>query len=74
MPPWDALSRPLALFRPRRAAAEDDMQENISLACSECKRKNYTTMKNKKTNTEKLELSKYCRFCRKHTAHKEGKV
>jgi large subunit ribosomal protein L33 len=50
------------------------MQENISLACSECKRRNYTTTKNKKTNTEKLELSKYCRFCRKHTAHKEGKV
>ena len=34
------------------------MQENISLACSECKRKNYTTTKNKKTNTEKLELGK----------------
>jgi large subunit ribosomal protein L33 len=50
------------------------MQENISLACSECKRKNYTTTKNKKTNTEKLELSKFCRFCRKHTVHKEGKV
>ena len=23
--------------------------------------------------TERLELSKYCRFCRKHTAHKETK-
>jgi large subunit ribosomal protein L33 len=50
------------------------VQENISLACSQCKRKNYTTTKNKKTNTEKLELHKYCRFCRKATAHKEGKV
>ena len=50
------------------------MQENVSLACGECKRRNYTTTKNKKTNTEKLELSKYCPFCRKHTAHKEGKV
>ena len=50
------------------------MQENISLACSECKRRNYTSTKNKKTNTEKLELAKYCRFCRKHTPHKEGKV
>ena len=50
------------------------MQENISLACSVCKRRNYTSTKNKKTNTEKLELSKYCPFCRKHTAHKEGKV
>jgi large subunit ribosomal protein L33 len=50
------------------------MQETISLACSECKRRNYTSTKNKKTNTEKLERSKYCRFCRKHTVHKEGKV
>ena len=50
------------------------MQETISLACPECKRRNYTTTKNKKTNTEKLERSKYCRFCRKHTMHKEGKV
>jgi large subunit ribosomal protein L33 len=50
------------------------MQETISLACSDCKRRNYTSTKNKKTNTEKLERSKYCRFCRKHTVHKEGKV
>jgi len=34
----------------------------------------YTTTKNKKTHQEKLEVAKYCRFCRKHTAHKEGKV
>ena len=47
------------------------MRENIQLQCSSCKRRNYTTTKNKKTTTGKLELSKYCRFCRKHTAHKE---
>jgi large subunit ribosomal protein L33 len=50
------------------------VQEIISLACGECKRRNYTTTKNKKTNTDKLERSKYCRFCRKHTRHREGKV
>ena len=50
------------------------MQETISLTCGECKRKNYTTTKNKKTNTDKLERSKFCRSCRKHTAHREGKV
>ena len=50
------------------------MQENISLACSVCKRRNYTSTKNKKTTTEKLELAKYCRFCRKHTSHKEKKL
>lgn len=49
------------------------MRELITLACGECKRKNYTSEKNKKTTTEKLELSKYCPFCRKHTKHKEHK-
>ena len=30
-------------------------------------------MKNKKKTTDKLEFKKFCRFCRKHTPHKEGK-
>ena len=47
------------------------MRENIQLQCSSCKRRNYTTTKNKKTTTGKLEFNKYCRFCRKPTAHKE---
>jgi len=50
------------------------MRDLLSLACPECKRRNYTTDKNKRTMTDKLELSKYCRFCRKHTLHKEGKI
>ena len=50
------------------------MQETISLACAECKRKNYTTTKNKKRTTDKLALKKFCPACRSHTVHKEGKV
>src|SRR5436189_280173 len=42
-------------------------------ACTECKRRNYSTTKNKKKTTERLEFSKFCRFCRKHTAHRESK-
>jgi len=49
------------------------MREIITLACTECKRKNYATTKNRKTTTGKLELSKFCQFCRKHTKHKEHK-
>jgi len=49
------------------------MRDIITLACSECKNRNYTTTRNKKTMTEKLELSKFCPSCRKHTAHKETK-
>ncbi len=49
------------------------MQEIIILACTECKQRNYSTTKNKKTSKGKLELKKYCKFCRKHTVHKELK-
>jgi large subunit ribosomal protein L33 len=50
------------------------MQDIIAMECGDCKRRNYTTTKNKKTHSEKLQLRKYCRHCRKHTAHKEHKV
>lgn len=46
----------------------------ITLVCSECKRKNYTTTKNKKNTTDKVELKKYCLYDRKHTVHREGKI
>ncbi len=50
------------------------MREIISLQCTECKRKNYTTTKNRRTMTGKLELKKFCSACGKHTPHKESKV
>ncbi|MSR77052.1 MAG: 50S ribosomal protein L33 [Candidatus Omnitrophica bacterium] len=49
------------------------MREIISLACTECKRKNYSTRKNKKITTERLERRKFCPFCRKHVLHREHK-
>ena len=49
------------------------MRNILTLACTECKRRNYSTMKNKRTTPDKLELKKYCRFCFKHTVHKETK-
>ena len=50
------------------------MRELIALACSECKRKNYTTTKNKRTMTDKLALRKFCKFCGRHTLHRETKI
>jgi large subunit ribosomal protein L33 len=44
---------------------------NVTLACTECKRRNYTTTKNKRITPDKLEFEKYCRFCKKHVTHKE---
>jgi large subunit ribosomal protein L33 len=48
------------------------MRTFVTLACSECKNRNYHTTKNKK-QTERLEMKKFCPACRKHTAHKEVK-
>ncbi len=48
--------------------------EKISLACSECNRRNYYTEKNRRNMQGKLELMKYCKHDRKHTLHKESKV
>jgi large subunit ribosomal protein L33 len=49
------------------------MRDNIALACGECKRRNYVTTKNKKKTTERLQMNKFCNWCRKHTAHRETK-
>jgi large subunit ribosomal protein L33 len=46
-------------------------REQITLECEVCKRWNYTTTKNRRTHSGRVEFKKYCRFCRKHTAHKE---
>ena len=48
-------------------------QDLITFACTECRRENYYSTKNKKNVTDRLELKKYCRWCRKHTPHKEAK-
>ena len=50
-----------------------DMRVKIVLACTECKQRNYLTKKNKKNDPDRLEMNKYCRFCRKHTLHRETK-
>ncbi|GHU61007.1 50S ribosomal protein L33 [Spirochaetia bacterium] len=55
-------------------ASKKTVVELIALQCTECKRKNYTTKKNRRNIQEKLEFSKYCPFDRKHTLHKETKV
>jgi len=49
------------------------MRTKITLACQECKQRNYNTMKEKKNNPDRMEAKKHCRFCNKHTAHRETK-
>jgi len=53
--------------------AKGSKRETITLACVDCGDRNYTTTKNRRTATGKLELKKYCKRERKHTLHKEIK-
>jgi large subunit ribosomal protein L33 len=50
-----------------------EMREIVTLQCTECKERNYSTTKNKKTTTGRLEFKKFCNRCRKHQPHKETK-
>ena len=43
----------------------------ITLACTECKRRNYVTVKNRINDRDRIELKKYCRWERRHTLHRE---
>lgn len=49
------------------------MRDRVFMACGDCKRRNYSGSRDKKKHPEKLSMKKYCRFCRKHTLHKETK-
>lgn len=49
------------------------MRVKITLECQECKQRNYDTTKNKKNDPDRIEIKKYCKFCKKTTAHKEAK-
>ena len=57
----------------RTYTEENIMRTRITLACTECKNRNYDTTKDKKTHPERMEINKYCKFCKKHTLHKETK-
>ncbi|MBL7201916.1 MAG: 50S ribosomal protein L33 [Anaerolineae bacterium] len=43
----------------------------VTLACTECRERNYLTEKNRQNDAGRLEMQKYCRRCRKHTLHRE---
>ncbi len=49
------------------------MRVVVSLACDDCKRRNYSKTKNKQKTPDRLEFKKYCRSCRRHTVHRETK-
>mgnify|MGYP000542518457 CR=1 FL=1 len=52
-----------------KSKAEDRIV--ITLACEECRERNYATSKNKRNDPDRLALRKYCPRCGKHTTHRE---
>jgi len=52
-------------------AKKGDTRVIINLACTECKERTYTSTKNRKNDSQRMELSKYCPRCQHHTAHRE---
>ncbi len=53
------------------AKKRSEKRIKVTMACEECKARNYITLKNKGNDRERLELRKYCKKERKYTAHKE---
>ncbi len=53
--------------------AGKEKRVSVTLVCTECKQRNYDTAKNKQNTPDRLEMNKHCKFCRKHTLHKESK-
>jgi len=47
------------------------MRSIVTLACTECQERNYTTTKNKKNDSQRIELRKFCRVCGIHRLHRE---
>ena len=49
------------------------MRVKITLACTECKSRNYSGKKDKQNSPDRLEMKKYNPYLRKVTVHREIK-
>jgi large subunit ribosomal protein L33 len=52
-------------------AAKSDVRPKITMACAECKHRNYITRKNRRNDPDRISLQKFCPNCGKHTEHRE---
>jgi len=56
---------------PTVASKSVDVRPKITMACVDCKDRNYITKKNRRNNPDRLELAKFCPKCGKQTSHRE---
>ena len=54
-------------------AKKNENRALVTLKCPKCGELNYRVQKNKANDPERMEISKYCSRCQKHTMHKEEK-
>ena len=53
------------------ANKNSSIRPKVTLACTQCKERNYITKKNRRNTPDRLELKKYCPRCKASTVHKE---
>jgi len=53
------------------AKKQADIRPKITLACTQCKERNYITKKNRRNDPDRMELKKFCPKCHVHTPHRE---
>jgi len=51
--------------------AATDIRPKITMACVECKHRNYITRKNRRNDPDRLEMKKFCPNCGTHREHRE---
>ncbi len=43
----------------------------INMACTECRERTYSTQKNRRNDTQRMELNKFCPRCHVRRLHRE---
>lgn len=43
----------------------------VTLGCTDCRERSYSTTKNRRNDPNRMELTKYCPRCRSHKLHRE---
>ena len=43
----------------------------ITLGCTECRERTYSSSKNRRNDPQRIELKKFCPRCRAHVLHRE---
>ena len=63
-----------------KGGKKKSVREVVTLSCqnlkaegSKCDQRNYVLSKNKRNTPARLELKKFCKYCKKTTLHKEVK-